>query len=219
MGQEILTQAHRKVIAAVAVELRLASFYLSGGTALAHYYLNHRLSDDLDFFVSDEIDALFIHEFSNRLAAILKARNFRFEKLHDHYQFFFQLSGAEELKVEFTRYPFPVLEESLVKDGIRVDSLRDISANKLMALLDRFDPKDFVDLYFILQTSSLDHLKKDAEKKFGAQISNLFLGSELAKISRIEALPKMIKSLSIQELKDFFSAEAAKCRPEFMELE
>src|SRR5207245_161566 len=28
-------------------------FYLSGGTALAEYYLQHRYSDDLDFFTRD----------------------------------------------------------------------------------------------------------------------------------------------------------------------
>jgi predicted nucleotidyltransferase component of viral defense system len=27
-------------------------FYLTGGTALSRYYLNHRWSDDLDFFVN-----------------------------------------------------------------------------------------------------------------------------------------------------------------------
>ncbi len=27
-------------------------FYLTGGTALSRYYLNHRYSDDLDFFVN-----------------------------------------------------------------------------------------------------------------------------------------------------------------------
>jgi predicted nucleotidyltransferase component of viral defense system len=34
---------------------------------------------------------------------------------------------------------------------VRVDSEYDIAANKLMALVDRFDPKDCVDLYFLLQ--------------------------------------------------------------------
>ena len=29
-------------------------FYLSGGTALSRGYLNHRFSDDLDFFVNDD---------------------------------------------------------------------------------------------------------------------------------------------------------------------
>ncbi len=30
-----------------------AAFYLTGGTALSAFYLQHRLSEDLDFFTSD----------------------------------------------------------------------------------------------------------------------------------------------------------------------
>ena len=35
-------------------------FYLSGGTALAEYYLHHRYSEDLDFFSEEEIDPMSI---------------------------------------------------------------------------------------------------------------------------------------------------------------
>lgn len=31
-------------------------FYLTGGTALSRYYLNHRHSDDLDFFTNNNSD-------------------------------------------------------------------------------------------------------------------------------------------------------------------
>ena len=33
-------------------------FYLTGGTALSRFYLNHRYSDDLDFFVNQKDDFL-----------------------------------------------------------------------------------------------------------------------------------------------------------------
>ncbi len=38
----------------------LGSFYLTGGTALGRFYLNHRFSEDLDFFMnkSDTFHAL-----------------------------------------------------------------------------------------------------------------------------------------------------------------
>ena len=35
----------------VAIE---TGFYLTGGTALSRGYLNHRFSDDLEFFVNDD---------------------------------------------------------------------------------------------------------------------------------------------------------------------
>ena len=113
--------------------------------------------------------------------------------------------GNEELKIEFTKYPFKQLERADTKDGLQIDSLRDISANKLMAMLDRFDPKDFIDLYFILQSKKIAEVRTDAEEKFDYKIDSIFLGGEIAKVKRIEALPKMIKPLSVEEIKDFFT--------------
>ena len=52
MEQTILKPWQKKVITLVDGEQKMAGFYLTGGTALAAYYLRHRLSDDLDFFVS-----------------------------------------------------------------------------------------------------------------------------------------------------------------------
>ena len=36
-----------------AIQSLKSGFYLTGGTALGRCYLNHRYSDDLDFFVND----------------------------------------------------------------------------------------------------------------------------------------------------------------------
>ena len=48
----------------------------------------------------------------------------------------------------------------------------------------------------------------DEAKKFGISVGDVFLGGELAKVRRIEALPKMIKPLTIEELKEFFEKQA-----------
>lgn len=199
----------------MAEEPKLADFYLTGGTALAAYYLHHRISDDLDFFSFNEPDTFFIHEFINKLRIELAAKTVRFEKLHDRNQFFFVL-GENELKVEFTKYPFKQLESPKIMEQLKIDSLRDIGANKLMAALERFDPKDFVDLYYLLESTELENIRKDTEIKFGLKIGGIFLGGELAKVRRIEALPKMLKPLTIEELKEFFSQEIKKLSPEIL---
>ncbi len=204
MEQAILTESQKAVIGLVAAEKRLSAFYLSGGTALAAYYFRHRFSDDLDFFVFDPPDLIFLKQFADMIKKQIGADETRFSRIYDRNQFYF-MKGEVELKVEFTKYPFSRLDQPQLKDGIQIDSLRDISANKLMAMLDRFDPKDFVDLYFILQNQKLAEVRDDAEKKFGIKIDHIFLGSEIAKVKRIEALPKMIKKVSIDELKSFFS--------------
>lgn len=216
MEQTILTKAQKAVIDVVGAEPMLFDFYLTGGTALAAYYLNHRISDDLDFFIFKEPDKMFLHGFAERLRTAISAETVRFERLYDRNQFYFKLN-TEELKVEFTKYPFPQLEQPIARDGIKIDSLRDIAANKLMALLDRFDPKDFVDMFFLLRQFDLESLRKDVEKKFGARVDDIFLGGELAKVKRITALPKMMKKLSIEELKDFFAKRARELEPNILE--
>lgn len=216
MEQVILNDGQKKVIAAVAREPNLSDFYLSGGTALAAYYLHHRLSDDLDFFIFEEPDKIFLHGFAGKLKKIIDANSLRFERLYDRNQFFFGF-GQEELKVEFSKYPFRQLEKPVIRDGIKVDGLRDMAANKLMVMLDRFDSKDFVDLFFILKELNLEDIRRDAEKKFGTKIDDIFLGGEFAKVKRVEALPKMIKRITIEELKIFFAKEAKKLGPKIFD--
>ncbi|OHA02019.1 MAG: hypothetical protein A3C11_00045 [Candidatus Sungbacteria bacterium RIFCSPHIGHO2_02_FULL_49_12] len=212
MEQDILTENQRAVIREVAAAPELRGFYLSGGTALAAYYLKHRLSDDLDFFSAENPDPIFLRAFAETVKSSVGATAVRFQRLYERNQFFFMLPG-DELKVEFTRYPFSQLEKLSEHDGIKIDSLRDIAANKLAALLDRFDPKDFVDLYFLLQKFDLTHIRTDTEKKFGALIDPLFLGGELAKARRIAALPKMILPLAIAELQKFYADLAQTLTP------
>ena len=64
MEQTILKPWQKKVITLVDGEQKMAGFYLTGGTALAAYYLRHRLSDDLDFFCFEEADNIFLHAFA-----------------------------------------------------------------------------------------------------------------------------------------------------------
>lgn len=212
MGQTTLSDNQKKVIEAVAEEKNLSDFYLTGGTALAEYYYQHRVSQDLDFFAFEEIDNIFLHAFADKLKGMLNAADARFERVYDRNQFFFKV-GEEELKIEFTKYPFKNLEEIKIDGRARIDSLRDIAANKLLTITERFDPKDFVDLYFILQEKDLKDVIEDVEQKFGVKLDPIFLGGELMKVKRIEALPNIIKPLSISGLKDFFEKLAKRFRP------
>lgn len=207
MGKEILTDPQKAALAFIAHEPRLSSFYLSEGTALAAYYLHHRVSDDLDFFTPEAPDIVFLHELGEQLKQRLKARAVNFQRLYDRNIFEF-LGEFGVLKVEFTKYPFPQLEPPTIINEVRVDSFPDVSANKLMAMLDRFDPKDFADLFFIFKKRSLQTVWRDAEKKFDITIDPLFLGAELAKVRRVAGLPHMMQQLTVEELKAFFSDRA-----------
>lgn len=215
MEQTVLTPWQQTALEIVNEKPGLENFYLSGGTALAGYYLKHRFSDDLDFFSFQNPDPIVIEKVATDIAQTLGTTT-RFEKLHDRRIFFF-VKNKEELKVEFSQYPFNQLEPINFLDGIRVDSLRDVTANKLAALLDRFEPKDFIDLFFLLQETTLEKIVHDTQQKFSLSISPLFLGSELSKVKRIEALPRMIKQLTVEELKSFFTEQAQQLSPRILD--
>ena len=52
-GEGLLTPIQRSFISEFASLPDQEQFYLAGGTALAEYYLGHRLSFDLDFFTAE----------------------------------------------------------------------------------------------------------------------------------------------------------------------
>ena len=216
MGEEILRDWQRTAIEYVFGQPDAATFYLSGGTALAAYYLHHRVSDDLDFFSEQDFPTTTVQRIAGGLRTVLNADGLRYSRLHDRRQFFFNHDG-EELKVEFTRYPFRQLEPVRQSGTALVDGEFDIAVNKLMTITDRFDPKDFVDLYFLLPKYPLPRLRDGVGEKFGVCLDPVFLGSELMKVNRVSALPKMILPLSIEDLKEFFSQQAETLRSEVLE--
>lgn len=212
-----LTQLQQKALACVMNEPAFGDFYLSGGTALAAFYEHHRVSDDLDFFTPSAGNPLVIEAAVGRLKINLGATDVQFQKVFDRRLYFFTMPTGEQLKLEFTQYPFAQLEPVQHIGGSRIDSLRDIAANKLMALVDRFDPKDFVDLYFLTRTMPLNQIRADAAKKFGVSIAPLTLGSELMKVERIAALPKMLKPLDVATLKEGIRALAKELKSEIIQ--
>lgn len=213
MGQKILTDYQERALFWLANRDGFSEFYLSGGTALAAYYFEHRYSDDLDFFAFEKPNTLELHAIAQELKSALGATEVRYERLRDRNMFFF-LCADGELKIEFTQYPFRQMEVAQEKNGIRVDSLRDIAANKLATLLDRFDPKDFVDLYYIFRERGLAEVRRDVETKFGIKADPVFIGGEFMKVRRIEALPRMILPLTKEELKSFFLEQVKMLAPE-----
>lgn len=94
--------------------------------------------------------------------------------------------------------------------GIQVENPVDIACNKLSALFDRAEPKDFVDVYFICQeVLPFDELvEKTKEKHLG--LDDYWLAVALQRVEQVEILPRMIKPVTLEELKHFFLDQAKK---------
>ncbi len=123
-------------------------FYLTGGTAASRGYLNHRFSDDLDFFVNDDDRfALWADRWINALS------------IHDDWELQLSLRGLRFVRIFLTKSDV-TLKIEMINDVPsragevrqhpilgRLDSPENILANKITALLDRDEPKDLADIW------------------------------------------------------------------------
>lgn len=175
-------------------------FYLTGGTALASFYLHHRFSDDLDFFshdvTLDSIPAL-IKQVGKKMGCpvqqVQTSPSFQRYLLDD------------ELKLDVVAdVGFRVGVPELIGDYM-VDTLKNIAVNKVGCLLGRLDAKDFVDLYFILKREPYDifELLTLGQQKDGG-LEPFVWASLIAEVKRLAVLPRMIETLSLEELRKFF---------------
>ncbi len=182
-------------------------FYLTGGTALSAVYLQHRYSDDLDFFSESKFDNQIIFAFLQELSKKL-AFTFQPRFLEVTYIFDLLFSNKSPLKIDFSYYPYKRIEKSKVIEGLEIDSLTDIAINKLFTVQQRNDVKDFVDLYYLLQDFAIWDLIHGVQKKFNISIEPLLLAADFLKIDDFTYLPRMIKPLTLTELKNFYHQKA-----------
>lgn len=219
MEQTILTKEQKQVLDLVKNHEKIRDlFYLTGGTALSEFYLKHRFSDDLDFFTNEkEFPRFEIEAFAEVIKKEIKANEVEYRHIYDRRIFFFKKDN-EELKMEFTYYPFSLLNSPNNFNGLLTDSLEDIAANKFMALMDRIEAKDFVDLFFLFKEFgfNVDKIKSLIAQKFNFNLDVVTIGSELAKVRNLTELPRMIKPLTMSELKLFFEELAKSLKSEIL---
>lgn len=182
-------------------------FFLTGGTALAAYYLHHRLSEDLDFFTIDQnADFAAVSAQMNRL---INRLNYKIENqvsTHDFLQFILIGKRKDLLKIDLVK-DIPVHFGEIKKQGnVFVDSLENIAVGKLLAVFGRSAPKDFIDLYFLLEKEKKITFEKIFElaKKKDAGLSEFYLAGMLSHVSDIKDFPKTIKPCDKKDMVSFF---------------
>lgn len=184
------------------------NFYFTGGTALSVFYLQHRYSEDLDFFSENEFD---YEEILSRIKQWAKKLNFSFkaEPKEVVKMFFLDFENGVKLKIDFGHYPYKRVEKGQIYEGITVDSLLDIAINKLSTVNQRSSVKDFVDLYYLLKEFTLWDLMEGVKIKFHQEFEYWILASDLEfAVNQFNTLPRMIKPLTLDELKNFFREKA-----------
>ena len=141
-----LQDAVLTVIAACDTE-----FYLTGGTVLSRWYLQHRFSDDLDFFVNAAVN--FPDQADRALGAIEHAGlGMRIDKRGEDFARIRCSAHGAELRVDFVNdVPYRSGTTHSVDQFPRVDGWWNILSNKITAV-GRREPKDAVDILFLCRT-------------------------------------------------------------------
>lgn len=120
-------------------------FYLTGGAALAGFYLGHRETHDLDLFTL--VDAM--DEGTHSVAAAAEAMEAKLESIQTSPDFrrFVLTLESEAIVIDLIRERVAqVVANKPVMGIIVVDPPEEILANKLCALLGRAEIRDLVDV-------------------------------------------------------------------------
>jgi hypothetical protein len=155
---EAMTSEAKALVPRLAPTVARHHFILAGGTSLA-LRLGHRLSVDLDFFSEEEV-------LPDLLVGELRAAHLDSEVT--------QLAPGilsvvvEGVRVSFFHYPYPFVDAPQPYEGLRVASVLDIAAMKLVAVAQRSARRDFVDLYVILQQMPFRTVAARAVQRYGA---------------------------------------------------
>ena len=169
------------------IKNELGPFYLTGGTALSRYYLNHRYSEDLDFFCHEE------EEFSMAVEDVVRSLvnsgmldDQIVQRMRSYVRMF--VGTVSKLKIEFVYEEIAGIGDYNALDGIKIDNPKNILANKICCIVGRDEPKDVFDIVSIAKSYSFNwadilraakrkHILNEAEvalrlKEFPVQLLN-----------------------------------------------
>lgn len=214
----ILRDNQRRLLALLGEEAGICrTFYLSGGTALAEFYLQHRLSEDLDFFSEEEFEPEGVSSVLKKIKDAAGIIRVRYEQSFNRNLFFLELE-KEEIKTEFTYFPFPRIEQKKKIGNLHVDSLIDIAVNKIFTIYQKPRSRDFIDLYCILKQEpwTVSDLVNKARIKFDYHIDPLQLGAQFVRAQELKDYPSTLMSLDESAWQNFFLEEAKRLSSEIL---
>lgn len=208
--QSLLTPNHQKLLDSIAKNSYLTrTFYFTGGTALAEYYLHHRYSEDLDFFTEDPFAARTLEIQVKEALSILKPSSIELETLNQQHTYFLSL-GSERIKVDFAYYPFAHLGEYAKREALRISSLLDIMINKVHAITTRKRGRDFLDLYLglIKEKLNVDDIISNYQLKFDVRLSHSELAKHFAGVLEALDQPRFLGSTPWTKVEKYFLTQA-----------
>jgi len=183
-------------------------FYLTGGSALADFFLGHRRSYDLDLFT---IEKDLIVPFSRVLEERLHKSKYMLKVIR-RFESFVEFEVEKEgksLRLHLAYdSPFRFEEPYPSEFGIKINDYRDLVVDKLLIFFGRWKHRDAVDLFFILKNESIENLIRMAKQKdpgFDLYWFSVALKEVDEFPDEIDQWPvDMLVELNVKELKERF---------------
>jgi len=144
-----------------------------GGTALSKFYLDYyRISEDLDFtYVGTDMKAAIetIHAICKSLKLEIKDENETTSSYNAEIRFIGPLQYQNFIKVDISTREKLIFEPRIIKSdtfyddikpfSIKVYDLREIFAEKIRTLIQRSKPRDYFDVWFMLENKNFDEIE------------------------------------------------------------
>ena len=213
MGKTILTTKQSDFLELAQAQASIIkNFYLTGGTALAEFYFQHRLSEDIDLFSEKEVNVAAIEAFLQKASIKLGISKIIKQNYLGLYTYKLKYKDGETLKVDFSYYPFPKIEKGTSFGNLEVSSLYDIAVNKVHTIASRTRARDYIDLYFIMKNSKLpvgeylEKLRLDSKAKFDWPLEAKNLIAAFLKVEDLEKadFPKMLVTFNKSSFEKFY---------------
>ena len=181
-------------------------FFLTGGTALSAFYLGHRCSNDLDLFTLKSFDSLELEKLIGKIAKETSSTVRTKVKTSDYYEVYLENKKESWIqRLDFVQEQPIIFGKRKTIDSIVVDSLENIASNKILTIYGRLEPKDYLDLFFILRETDLDFGKLfEKTKKKDTGLHEFYFANMLAETDNLKHFPKTLKPFNKNKLIEFY---------------
>ena len=204
-----LSESAQTALAVLGKSKILSKCYLAGGSALA-LCLGHRKSFDFDFYTRSNFSA------ENIAVALSKIGKFETTLLEPPHTLLGIFNGV---RFSLFLYDYPLIGITTNYQTVTVAGLQDIAAMKLSAIAGRATKRDYVDIYVISQSISLEQQLEWYHKKFYKLGNNPYVIIKALgyfEDAEDDNMPIMITKISWEEIKKFLSSESQRLARKFI---
>jgi predicted nucleotidyltransferase component of viral defense system len=200
MKYSVLDEKRKKLLPLFKIFKK--DFYLAGGTGLA-LQLGHRKSYDFDFFSEKKFNE---NKLFNEIISNVKKHTIQ-KTLADKSSLFVIFDN--EIKVNFLYYRYNLIKPKIKTKYLYLASIEDIACMKLLAISERIEFKDYVDIYYIFKKIPLKKIIKFFEKKI-KDVDINFILKTLVNFEEIVEEPLNFmpsKKVTLEKIKKFIIKE------------